>query len=178
MRRFTLFAGWLVVVGLATTLTWQIVSAADDRVSERPIAPLNVAAPAQVDTDTTTTSLTNPRPSTTMPATTSTSLTGTTADSSATTSSSTTPTAPPTTAPATWQTRSVQTPGGTVNLRYRPGEVTYQSASPAPGFQVDVEKPGPPEVKIEFESESNKVEVEASWEDGGLDVHVSNEDED
>lgn len=67
--------------------------------------------------------------------------------------------------------------GGTVNLRYRPGEVIYQSASPAPGFQVDVEKPGPPEVKVEFESEADKVEVEASWQDNGLEVHISNEDE-
>lgn len=65
-----------------------------------------------------------------------------------------------------------------MNLRYRPGEVTYQSATPAPGFQVEVDKPGPPVVKVEFESESTKIEVEAAWEDNGLDVHVSGEDED
>jgi hypothetical protein len=65
-----------------------------------------------------------------------------------------------------------------LTLRYRPGEVTYQSATPAPGFQVEVEKPGPPAVKVEFESESQKVEVEASWEDDGLDVRISGEDDD
>jgi hypothetical protein len=63
-------------------------------------------------------------------------------------------------------------------LRYRPGEVSYQSATPAPGFQVDVEKAGPPQVKVEFESESRKVEIEASWSDGDLDVHVSEESHD
>jgi cytoskeletal protein RodZ len=177
----TLFFGWLVVVGLATTLTWQIVSAADDQVSERPIAPLNVAAPALADTSstiaTTTTSLAASATTTTTLATPTTSSPKATVATSTTTSSSTTATSPPTTE-ATWQTRSVQTAGGTVILRYRPGEVTYQSATPAPGYQVEVEKPGPPEVRMEFESESRKVEVEASWQDDGLDVHVSTEDED
>jgi hypothetical protein len=177
----TLFFGWLVVVGLATTLTWQIVSAADDQVSERPIAPLNVAAPALADTSstiaTTTTSLAASATTTTTLATPTTSSPKATVATSTTTSSSTTATSPPTTE-ATWQTRSVQTTGGTVILRYRPGEVTYQSATPAPGYQVEVEKPGPPEVRMEFESESRKVEVEASWQDDGLDVHVSTEDED
>lgn len=170
MRRFTLFFGWLVVVGLATTLTWQIVSAADDRVSERPIAPLNVAAPAIADPSTTT-STTLPSTMTTSPTTSTVSSTGVTA------APATTPTSSPTTTAATWQARSVNTSGGTVTLRYRPGEVTYQSATPAPGFQVEVEKPGPPAVKVDFESESQKVEVEASWEDDGLDVHVSSENE-
>lgn len=76
-----------------------------------------------------------------------------------------------------WQTRSVNTAGGTVNLRYRPGEVAYQSATPAPGFQVDVEKPGPPEVKVEFESESAKVAIEASWDGGDIRIDLSTEDE-
>lgn len=172
MRRFTLFFGWLVVVGLATTLTWQIVSAADDRVSERPIAPLNVAAPVITDASTTTSTTVPSTPTTSMPAlSTSTSSTGTTAGRS------TTSTSPPTTAAVVWQTRTVNTAGGTLTLRYRPGEVTYQSATPAPGYKVEVEKPGPPEVKVEFESESQKVDVEASWEDRGLDVHIATEDE-
>lgn len=152
MKRLTLVFGWLVVVGLATALTWQIVSAADDRVSERPIAPLNVTAPALINASTTS----NP----TTPATT------------------VAPAPTSTTAAAAWQTRSVRTAGGTVILRYRPGDVTYQSATPAPGFQVEVERPGPPEVRLEFESEAQKVEVDASWEDDGLDVQISTEHED
>ncbi len=179
MRRFTLFAGWLIVVVLATTLTWQIVSAADDQVSERPIAPLNVAAPAITGGDTTTTT-TLPESTTTIPTSTTTTSPGSSTSSSAATTSTSSATsatsqaATPTTAqPVAWSTRSVQTAGGTVILRYRPGEVSYQSATPAPGFKVDVEKPGPPEVKVEFESESKKIEIEASWSSGELDVHVS-----
>jgi hypothetical protein len=94
VRRFTLFFGWLVVVGLATTLTWQIVSAADDRVSERPIAPLNVAAPAIADPSTTT-STTLPSTMTTSPTTSTVSSTGVTA------APATTPTSSPTTTAAT-----------------------------------------------------------------------------
>jgi cytoskeletal protein RodZ len=177
VRRFTLFFGWLVVVGLATALTWQIVSAADDRVSERPIAPLNVAAPALNAIDTTTTTTMASATTTASPETSTTSSAGTTTGSAPTNSTTTTSTAPQTTAAAAWQTRSVQTTGGTVNLRFRPGEVTYQSAAPAPGFQLEVDDPGPPEVRVEFESETQKVEVEASWEDEGLDVRVSTEEE-
>lgn len=170
MRRFTLLFGWLVVVGLATTLTWQIVSAADERVSERPIAPLNVAAPAIADVSTTSTNLSS-TPSTSTPA-------SPTAPSTAATAAPAPTASSPTITAVAWQTRSVNTAGGSLTLRYRPGEVTYQSAAPAPGFQVEVEKPGPPVVRVEFESESQRVEVEASWEDNGLDVHVSSEDGD
>lgn len=173
MKRLTLFSGWLIVVVLATLLTWQIVSAADDQVSERPIAPLNVAAPVITDSGSTTTSGAGPTTTSTMAGST-TSSTGNGTAGSVTTSSTSTSTT--TTVP--WQTRTVQTRGGTVNLRYRPGEVAYQSATPAPGFHVEAEKQGPPEVKVEFESASEKIQVEASWQDGGLDVQVSQEYED
>lgn len=172
---------WLVVVVLATALTWQIVSAADDRVSDRP-APLNLAAPVITSLETTTTSVvggsstsstTTPRgnPTTTTSATTSTSGSqpGPTTSSSIATTTSTA---------ASWQTELVQTAGGAVTLRYRPGEVVYQSATPAPGFQVEVDHAGPPEVEVEFESESSKIEVRASWRDGALDVDISGSGED
>ncbi len=183
VRRFILFGGWLAVVAAVTLLTWQIVSAADEQVSARPIAPLNVAAPViatssttsttigDVDTTTATTATTSTAPS---PAETST--TSTTTPPTGSTTPTTSTTQPDTS--ETWQARSVKTAGGTVLLRYRPGEVAYQSASPAPGYQVEVEKPGPPEVKVEFESESNKVEVQAAWSDGDLRVEVSGESKD
>lgn len=172
---------WLVVVVLATALTWQIVSAADDRVSDRP-APLNLAAPVITSLETTTTSVVDPsgtssstipqgNPTNTTSATTSTSGSqpGPTTSSSIATTTSTA---------ASWQTELVQTAGGAVTLRYRPGEVVYQSATPAPGFQVEVDHAGPPEVEVEFESESSKIEVRASWRDGALDVDISGSGED
>ena len=172
MRRLTLTGVWLFVLVLAITVTWQIVSVADDQVSERPIAPLNVAAPVITDLQTTTMSTTPPLSTTTSAQ----AATSTTQSSDSTTDS--TGAVAPTTTQADWRTRSVETTGGNVLLRYRPGEVAYQSATPAPGYQVEVEKQGPPEVKVEFESESHKVEIEADWEDGELKVRVSEEDED
>lgn len=172
---------WLVVVVLATTLTWQIVSAADDRVSDRP-APLNLAAPVITSLETTTTSVVDPSgiSSSTIPQGNPTNTTSATTSTSGsqlgpTTSSSV---ATPTSTAASWQTELVQTAGGAVTLRYRPGEVVYQSATPAPGFQVEVDHAGPPEVEVEFESESSKIEVHASWRDGALDVDISESGED
>lgn len=175
-----LFGAWLLVLILTTTLTWQIVSAADDRVSDRPDTALNVAAPALVPDPTSTTietasTLTIPDPvPTTVESPT------TTVPSSTTTTSSPGTTAPPETTTTTsdpWSVKTVPTSGGTVVLKYRPGEVVLQTATPAAGFHADVEKPGPPTVEVDFESEERKVEVQAEWKDGGLDVDVSESDE-
>jgi hypothetical protein len=73
--------------------------------------------------------------------------------------------------------KTVPTSGGTVVLKYRPGEVVLQTATPAAGFQADVENPGPPKVEVEFESEARKVEIQAEWKDGNLDVKVDESDE-
>ena len=160
-----MLGGWLLVLVLATSLTWQIVSAADDQVSEGPIAPLNVDAPGLTDLQTTTSAAVQ-APSTGPGSTSTTPPVGSTV------------TPPPTegTSPSgddEWQTRAVQTTGGTVLIRYRPGEVAYQSATPTPGFQVEVAEKGPPEVKVKFESESEEIEVEAAWKDGRLEVKTS-----
>lgn len=167
VRRLAILGGWLVVLVLVTTLTWQIVSAADDQVSERPIAPLNVAAPVITDPS-----------STTLPDFTSTTPPGTTPSTSSTVPTTATTADTTTSSASSWHTRSVQTVGGVVILRYRPGEVAYQSATPAPGFHVEVDKQGPPQVKVEFESQSSKVEVSAEWSDGDLKVEVSEEGDD
>ncbi|HLU31495.1 MAG TPA: hypothetical protein VK088_07005 [Acidimicrobiia bacterium] len=182
MKRLSLFAAWLGVLVLATTLTWQIVSAADDRVSDRPLAPLNVAAPVITGIDTTpsttpasippATEATDPEPSSSTTSSPSTTVPTTSSSPSTTQATSTT------TALAAWQTRSVETRGGTVVFRYRPGEVIYQTATPAAGYRVEVDKQGPPEVEIEFESEEDKVEIHAAWESGDIDIEISGSSED
>lgn len=179
VKRLSLFAAWLGVLVLATTLTWQIVSAADDRVSDRPLAPLNVAAPVITGVDTTTsttpasislaTAATDPEPSSSTTSSTSTTVPTT----SSSTTSTTQATSTTTTTVAAWQTRSVETRGGTVVFRYRPGEVIYQTATPAPGYKVDVDKQGPPEAGVEFESEDDKIEIHAGWESGDIDIEIS-----
>ncbi len=173
MKGWSLLAAWLLVMALATTVTWQIVSAADDRVSDRPLTPLNVSAPPVTGADTSATS--RVPTSAVAPASTSADPTHvtTTTTTLSTTSTSGASAVTTTTAAAEWQSRTVETRGGSVRLRYRPGEVSYQSATPAPGFKVDVDKPGPPEVEVEFESESEKLEVHAAWESGDLHVEVS-----
>ena len=176
MRRLSLFGAWSLVLVLTTTLTWQIVNATDDRVRERPVSPLNVGAPVIPAVDTPTTV------ATTVPETTSTSLPpqASTKGSSSTTptpgSVGTSPTS--TTAGASWSVQSVPTTGGVVVVKYRPKEVVLQTATPAAGFQAEVKKGGPPAVKVVFESGDLKVEFQAEWDDGELDVEVSESPED
>lgn len=165
MRRLGLLGAWLLVVVVVTIVTWQIVSAADDQVSERATS-LNVAAPAISSLTTDGVDNLNQSSSTTTPSPPGASTT--TPESTGSTEQNAT-----TTPGADWQTQSIQTAGGTVVVRYRPGEVTYQAATPGKGFHVEPEEYGPPEVRVKFESESSEIEVHAVWLDNSLDVEIT-----
>jgi hypothetical protein len=90
-------------------------------------------------------------------------------------------TAPSTSAPSStttstvveWTVKTTATNGGTVVVKYRPDEVVLQAASPAVGFRVEVDKVGPPEVDVEFESETLKVEYRARRDHGELKIEIS-----
>jgi hypothetical protein len=162
MSKWAIAGAWVIIAALATGLTWQIVSAADAQVSERP--PLQAA----------------PAPSTSEPTTSLDSSTTTTVTSSSS-SSVTTPTtgsssgsAPPVTE-AAWSSRTIQSGGGVVVVSYRPEEVLLGSASPAAGFAAEIKKAGPPDVDVEFESESADYRVRARWVDGDLSVEVESD---
>jgi cytoskeletal protein RodZ len=172
VRRLSLVGAWLLVVVVATTLTWQIVSAADDQVSDR-AESLNVAAPVLSSLTSTTTDASST--GSTVTSTTSASRPSTTisADSTSTTGPIAATTTPTTAPDPVWQTKSVQTTGGTVVVQYRPSDVVYQAASPNKGYHVEVESYGPPEVEVKFESENMEIEVHAAWHDNQLDVDVS-----
>lgn len=58
-------------------------------------------------------------------------------------------------------------------MRYRPNEVELQAATPAPGFEMEIDDDGPQRVRVEFDNDDTDIRVEARWEDGGLDVEVS-----
>lgn len=175
VRRLSLVGAWLLVVAIATVLTWQIVSAADDQVSDR-AAPLNVAAPV-LSSLTSTTTVTSTVPSTVTSTTTESETSSTISAGSTGTTGQTTSTS--TTAPdSVWQTKTVETLGGTVVLRYRQNEVAYQAASPKKGFKVEIDSKGPPEVELKFDSESIEIEVHAAWRDNQLDVEISESGED
>ena len=60
-------------------------------------------------------------------------------------------------------------------VNYRPDEVVLSSASPAGGFSADIKKQGPPDVDVEFESESTKYRVRARWVEGDLAVETESD---
>jgi len=169
VNRFGLIAIWVAATALTTVLAWQIVAAAGEQVSPGPLIEAPIAAP-----DTTT------AVSTTLPTTSSTSALPTTPSTQPGSGSTTPNTSPGSTTPSTsasWQVKTIPTDGGTVVVSYRPGEVVFDGATPAPGFTVDVDKGGPPEVRVEFESEATKVEVRVRW-DGTLVIDLEADDQD
>jgi hypothetical protein len=52
-----------------------------------------------------------------------------------------------------------------VVVSYRPEEVILDAATPAPGYSVEIDKPGPPDVDVEFDSDELRVRVRVEWDD-------------
>ena len=166
MRQWRLVVAWLAALAVTTTMTWQIVSAADDRVGDRSGAPLNIAAP------TVTTSETIPSASPTSQATTTTVPSAGSSSSSSPTSSAPSGSSSSTSTPATPESVAIPTVGGTVTVRVIPGSVTYLSTVPNPGFAVEVKDAGPPGVRVELVSVATEVDVRVRWRDGRLDISI------
>lgn len=158
MDRLRPLLAWLGATVLATVVAWQIVAAAGEQVSDPPLTPIA----ATTTTEVTTTTAGGSTTTTEIPTTTAT----TTTPGSTTTSSTTT------TVVESWKLRTVTTIGGTVVLAYRTGEVRLQAASPAPGFDAEVDAEGPPKVDVEFDGEAVRIRVRAEWRDGDLAVDV------
>jgi hypothetical protein len=166
VSKWTIAGAWVLVAAVATTLTWQIVSAADAQVSDQP--PIQVApAPSTLDSSTSTSRTSSS---------TSSSTSSVPSSSSSTSPGSSSTSAPPNTGVA-WSSRTVQTGGGVVVVSYRPDQVVLSSASPAAGFSADIKKQGPPEVDVEFESEFGDYRVRARWANGDLAVETESEDD-
>jgi len=175
MISWRMAAAWVVALVLTTVLTWQIVGLADSQVGETPVAVApSLVTSSWVDTTTTTspTSSTTTVSTTTTPGGDTTSSSASADSSSASTSSSTSSTA----AAAEWTVRTINSVGGSVVVRHRPGEVELQAATPAPGFAVEIDDDGPERVRVEFDSGNVEVRVEVRWESGSLDVDVDEHD--
>lgn len=173
MRRLRLFGAWLVVLILTTAVTWQIVNAAEGQINTD-LPPIAVEAPEADSTSTSTDQMSDEASTTSsasgsQPAPTTTVTTSGSSATLATSGTSSTTQAQD----STWTLRTIGSTGGTVVVRYRPGEVELQAATPASGFQTEIDKAGPPDVRVEFESEDAEVRIEARWADEGLDVKVS-----
>lgn len=159
-------AAWVAALVLATVLTWQIVGLADSQVGDVPVAAAPTLPDASSTSIATTTSL---APDTTSPTTASTTTVATTPSQSTSTPTST----PPSTEAADeWSVRTVNSSGGTVVVRHRPGEVELQAATPASGFSVEIDDSGPDRVRVEFESDDADIRVEVRWRDGELEISV------
>ena len=191
MRRYLgIGVAWLGATILSVAIASTAVAGIRDRVVEAPVA---LGAPTTTTTvvEQTASSTTFAPPSTTAaPPTTNSATTTTEPPATETTVAESEPTTTTTTAaPATttttttteapevaYQTYSLV--GGTVTLAVESGTVVVASAVANPGFQAEVEKSGPTEVKVEFESNDHKSELTASFEDGELRVRTHEEDED
>lgn len=171
MISWRMAAAWVVALVLTTVLTWQIVGLADSQVGERPVA---VAASLVTSSLVETTATTSPTSSTTTALTT-TPPTGDTTSSSASTDSSSSSTSS-TAAPAEWSVRTINSVGGSVVVRYRPGEVELQAATPASGFAVEIDDYGPPRVRVEFDSDGAGARIEVRWDNGALAIDVDEDD--
>ena len=98
------------------------------------------------------------------------------------TSTSTTSTQPPTTTtqPSESYSKTFDTDGGSVRVIVDGDNVTFGGAVPNTGWKVELKKPGPDEVKVEFDQNDGEGEVEfsAKVEGGELKVEISDVDHD
>ena len=87
-----------------------------------------------------------------------------------------TTTAPPPTTAAPAQTRSSELQGGTVGVRFENGGARLLYATPKSGYTVRIDKNGPPEVDVRFDSDTHKSRLRAWW-DGGPQARAQEEAE-
>ncbi len=107
--------------------------------------------------------------------TTTTSTTSTTSGPAAPTTTTTAPAATTTSAPAPAPAPAPQAyslVGGRVVVVAEAGQVRLVSASPNPGFSMEVAASGPDEVRVRFDGEDHRSELRARWQGGRLDVDI------
>ena len=74
-------------------------------------------------------------------------------------------------------TRTYNLVGGSATLRFTPSGVSVVLADPKPGFSADVDDDGG-RVRIRFESDSHRSQVEGWWDGGPRDEVREDGDED
>jgi hypothetical protein len=71
-----------------------------------------------------------------------------------------------------WKTTTITSPGGNLTVSYRTGEVRYEAAIPAAGYELEIKSTGP-DVRVEFLGEDTDWEIRARWNDGVFDPEVN-----
>ena len=173
MRKYIgLGAAWLIATGLSVIIASAAVAGIRDRVVETPVAigppttsttlaPTGATTSTALDVPPTLPATSDAPPATEAPTTTTTvegAVTTTTAPPQPTTTT-TTVSQTTTTVALTYHTYTLI--GGTVTLSFGNGEVRVASVAPNAGFDADIEKGGPVEVEVDFESNDHKSELSA-----------------
>lgn len=152
----------MLATTLVTLAAWWVVAAASGEVNETAGAPLVVPSTgSSVDLGP---SLPNAS-TTTVPDSTLTFQATTSTTSSGGSTSSTSAAAPS-------GVETVSSAGGTVTVSFGNGQVHLQGASPAFGYSMEIEKTGPDEVRVDFESDGSDFSVRVKWEGDGLDIEI------
>jgi hypothetical protein len=175
VRRAVSFGvAWAVAAVVATFVAWQGVALVGEQVTDTrpaPLGPSAVAAPGVTTTTapavTSTSSI--PTPSTPTTASTLPAQVGPPPPASG----APTGTAPgsgtsPPAIPAA-ETRSYPLVGGDASLQFAPSGVTVLFATPRPGFTVEVSNSHGNGVRVRFESDDHRSEVEGWWDSGPQD---------
>lgn len=191
-QRLGVISAWVLATAVSVAIASSAVATVQDEVTASP-SPLRTQAVQALAASTTV----PPAPTVQPPVTTTSSSPTTTGAAE-----STTTVAPATTAPAAATTtttvavattsappattttvaapgpefRSYELVGGSVRIRILGTQVFFAGATPAPGFDVDVEEQGPEKVVVEFETPEHESKFVAKFEDGELDVKISEED--
>jgi hypothetical protein len=188
MRRVALYGiGWVAAAAIAVLLAWQGVGLVGRNVTDTHAKALTAdEARAALGagtgpTDTGPASAAPPDgggPSAgTASSTTTTSRPRTTATTEARppTSNPTSPTTTRPPAPSTTPTtsagvvRTYNLVGGSATLRFEPGKVTVVWANPNPGFRAEIDARDGGGVRVRFDGDSRRSEVEAWWDGGPQD---------
>ena len=183
-RRLILIAAWLGATFIAVVVASVAVGAVRGEVTDQPrsASPFFVesvdeaAAEGDPTTSTSSTTTTQPEPTTT----TTTQPEPTTTPPTQPEPTTTTSTQPESTTTTTTLAEPLrlppyQTAGGTVTIEVLDPYVWLVGAVPNVGFTADVEHGGPEKVEVEFEAEDANSEFHARWEAGQLIIDIEDE---
>jgi hypothetical protein len=171
LKRIGVVAVWLLATLGTASLTYAAVSQAGEAVGDNPAVPVaasDIAARVSTTVAGATTTVATTIGTTTTPTTDGTVGSTTTSIPSATTAAATTTTGAA--AHTEWKT----VPGvGTVGVSVSGGSVSLVSAQPVAPFYVELERGGPEQVVVKFESEGSEYQVQAEVHQGALVWEVS-----
>jgi len=190
MRRVGVAVAWVVATMVAMLIAATAVGSVRGQVTDVPAIPF--AGTAALLAMSTTTTVLGPSTTSTPPTTNGTAApttaiadpppasTTTTTTLPAATTTTTSPQAPTTTTTTTVPAEPQVLPpyeliGGLVTISVDDPNVYLVAATPKAGFSVEIDKAGPGEVRVEFESSDRESSFRARWEDGELDIDIDEE---